>query len=143
MTPEKMADLHHESGPDQRPWTAQEYARALADPNCVVVTQTTGFAIGTVVMEQAELHMIIVDQNARRSGVGRSLLDQFQQICISKGAESIVLEVSTENTVAKSFYLARGFHHVGTRKKYYKTQNGAFTDALVLSKSLKSNENPS
>ena len=141
MTPEHMADLHHRSGPDQRPWTAQEYANALADPNCVVVTHASGFAIGTVVMDQAELHMIIVDQNARRSGTGRNLLTQFQHICASKGAESIILEVSTENTAAKSFYFASGFDHIGTRKQYYKTQNSTFTDALVLSKSLKPNEN--
>jgi len=136
MTPEEMADLHRLSGPDQRPWTADEYDRALADTNCVVVTATAGFAIGTVVMDQAELHMIIVDQNSRRNGLGRALLAQFQKVCISKGAENIILEVSTENLAAKSFYMSSGFHQIGTRKQYYKAQNGAFTDALVLSRSL-------
>jgi ribosomal-protein-alanine N-acetyltransferase len=142
MTPQQMADLHAASGPDQRPWTADEYAKALTDPNCVVSANSNGFAIGTAIMDQAELHMIIVDHKIRRSGQGQILIQAFEHACRLRGATNIILEVSIANNPAKMFYATNGYTQVGVRKQYYKTRSGGITDALVLAKSLETNDLP-
>lgn len=142
MTPQQMADLHAASGPDQRPWTADEYAKALTDPNCVVSANSNGFAIGTVIMCQAELHMIIVDPKIRRAGQGQNLLKNFEHACQLRGATQAILEVSITNNPARKFYAANGYTQVGLRKQYYRTRSGGITDALVLAKSLEINDLP-
>lgn len=97
-------------------WTQSRFEEDLAkDATRAFVTRdVTGFAIGSQVMDEVELHLIVVAPKARRTGLGSALLEAFEA-----GAGAVHLEVSERNSVAVAFYEARGYTQVGRRPSYY------------------------
>ncbi|WP_245409548.1 ribosomal protein S18-alanine N-acetyltransferase [Allosphingosinicella vermicomposti] len=95
-----------------------------------------GFALGRIVLAEAELLLLAVRRDFQGRGIGKSLLDQFIGDASSRGAHHLHLEVRDGNHALK-LYSAAGFKHVGTRKNYYCGSDGALFHALTLSKVLK------
>ncbi|WP_093361320.1 GNAT family N-acetyltransferase [Tropicimonas isoalkanivorans] len=95
-----------------------------------------GFALGRVIVDEAELLTLAVDPPARRHGLGRALLADFETSAASRGATSALLEVSAANAPAIALYTAAGFLRTGHRPGYYRTPHGARIDALLLAKAL-------
>lgn len=69
---------------------------------------------------------------ARRSGLGRRLLDELATRARAAGAERLLLEVREDNTAARALYASRGFTLLQTRRGYYP----GGVDALVLALDL-------
>jgi ribosomal-protein-alanine N-acetyltransferase len=90
-----------------------------------------GFALVRTVADEAELLLIAVDPAARRSGVGRALIDHFVNHANSCGAMRLHLEVRDGND-AIALYRAAGFEIAGRRRLYYRGANGHQYDALTL-----------
>lgn len=122
-----------------RPWTAEEFAELLAQPSVFVFTAPSGFAVGRVIGDEAELLTIVVDPDARRAGIGRALLIGFQRTARAKGAKSAFLEVDAANKGAIALYERAGWKEVGQRKAYYAGSEGSSGDALVMRKALTKN----
>ncbi|MEO0860502.1 MAG: ribosomal protein S18-alanine N-acetyltransferase [Pseudomonadota bacterium] len=131
---EQLAALHATSFTGGARWSAQAFQAALDDPLCFFVFDQggqSGFALGRIVVDEAELLTLIVDPAARRQGRGRALLQEFEQVARARGAVSAFLEVAVSNADARALYQSAGWDHVGTRTGYYGGK-----DALVLRKPL-------
>ena len=100
------------------------------------VAKSDGKLIGYIgvssVFETADLLLIAVDENYRKAGVGRTLIERAVETAKSKNAERMMLEVYENNTAAKSAYLSAGFKQIAVRKDYY----GVGKNALIMEKLL-------
>ena len=79
-------------------------------------------------------HIITLDvrAQARRSGLGSTLMAAAEERLRALGCASVLLEVAVDNAAAISFYHRQGYATLATVPKYY---NGK-TDALLLGKKL-------
>lgn len=138
MTPEALAALHTGCFVDTpRPWNAREFAALVTAPETILVTASpTGFALGRVVGPEAELLTIAVAADARRSGIGRRLVADFEAVAARRGAQAAFLEVAATNTAARALYAGAGYREIGRRAEYYRPANGAPVTAIVLRKTI-------
>lgn len=136
MSAQAFASLHAACFSTPRPWSATEIAALLADSHVFVASEPTGFVMGRAVAGEAELLTIAVAPDARRQGTGRRLLRAFLNEAIARGAETLFLEVATDNTAAIALYRAAGFADSGLRKGYYRRPDGSRVDARVMSRNV-------
>ncbi len=108
----------------------------LANPNAVVICRPAGFCLAQTALDEAELLTLAVLPEARRKGVGKSLLASLETALVQAGATRLFLEVSEDNRAALALYRSAGFHPTGRRKSYYRDRKGTSADALILSKML-------
>lgn len=81
-----------------------------------------GFISGTFggdVKNSGRILMLAVHPYYRRSGIGSSLMDTFEDHCISKGVNRITLEVRPSNEEAIEFYMSRGYKPVKIMEDFY------------------------
>ena len=135
MTPARMAQIHAASFATPRPWTEAEFAQLLADPAILLTEAAEGFAIGRVVIDEAEVLTIAVAPDARRKGIGARLLGDLLDKLAGMGATTVHLEVAADNSAARALYAAAGFAESGRRKGYYQSGAGQRIDALVMRRS--------
>ncbi|HVQ09887.1 MAG TPA: GNAT family N-acetyltransferase [Allosphingosinicella sp.] len=103
----------------------------LAHENDVVL----GFALARFVADEAELLLLAVRTGVQRRGIGRILIDDFEEAARARGASRLHLEVR-EGNHAFSLYEQAGFGLVGRRRDYYSGQKGDRYDALTLAKGI-------
>jgi [ribosomal protein S18]-alanine N-acetyltransferase len=133
-----FAALHEIArAPHERAWSAAEFATLIAAPTAFALlargTEPVGFALGWAPGEDAELHLIVVRTEHRRSGIGAALLRAVEAAASAKGALRMVLDVARDNEAARALYARFGYAEIGVRKRYY--ADGA-VDALVLARAL-------
>jgi [ribosomal protein S18]-alanine N-acetyltransferase len=92
-------------------------------------TQVLGCFLAQVVLHEAELLALVVDESFRRQGVGGRLLRDGLEVLTHAGVEEVHLEVRGENRPAMALYQANGFESVGLRKGYYSDPTD---DALLM-----------
>ncbi len=131
-----MAALHGRCFTTPRPWLAAEFAELLAQPAVFAVVRGAGFALGRCVVDEAELMTLAVDPPARRRGLGRTLLAEFEAAAAARGASRGLLEVAAPNAVARALYASAGWGQIACRPGYYAGPDGASVDALVFDKAL-------
>jgi ribosomal-protein-alanine N-acetyltransferase len=96
---------------------------------------TTGFivvsAVGVPIAGSGvvEMESLVVRQDARRRGVGRSLCVQAVFWAQTMGAVSMQLEVRSASMAAMSLYRSLGFVEQGRRSGYYTNPND---DAVMM-----------
>ncbi|MBR0062659.1 MAG: ribosomal protein S18-alanine N-acetyltransferase [Oscillospiraceae bacterium] len=111
---------HAESVCFAHPWTRGEVQSAVeSEYGVFAVEPETGYALGRLSFDEAELYRIAVLPEKRRNGVGGRLLDSFISACRGRGAEKIFLEVRSKNEPAIKLYESRGFALISVRKGYY------------------------
>lgn len=107
------------------PWSEQAYRDTLESERAVmhVALDPSGAIIGHAVTyfaaDEAELATIAVAGVARRSGVGRAMLERAVAECRLRGSRKLFLEVRASNSAAQAMYHASGFVAVGRRRAYY------------------------
>ncbi len=136
MTPERMAEIHARAMVHSRVWGVPTLQGFLAAPGAIVAAQENAFALGRVIVEEAELLTIAVSPEVQGKGLGRACLKAFEELAAAKGARRAFLEVSEANTSAVKFYLSENYTETGRRKAYYSLPTGRKSDALMMSKSL-------
>ena len=122
-------------------WTAPQCAGLIPMPGVWLSVarhgdSTLGFALGRVVVREAELLLLAVKRDSQRAGVGRRLLQRFVEIAVARGAHRLYLEVRDGNPAIK-LYRSAGFSEVGRRKNYYTGRDGQIYDALTLARMAK------
>ena len=126
MTPAEMAELHRTEPTGQRAWS-----------NALTVTCNTGFAVGQIILDEAELFLIITKPENRKQGVGRRILATFEQQALQNNIRRIILEVAYSNVAARALYTSNGYQQIAVRKNYYTFPSGRRVDAIVMEKHLK------
>ena len=92
-----------------------------------------GFALARLVADEAELLLLAVKTAGQGRGIGRILLEHFEDAAVARGATRLHLEVR-EGNHALRLYEQGGFGLVGRRRDYYSGQKGDRYDALTLAK---------
>lgn len=137
MTPKTLAALYAAAFPKSRAWSAAEFQDMLAQPTTfLVTTQNTGFALGRIIVDEAELITLAITPNAQRRGFGRRLLADFENTAHARGAHKLFLEVAEDNSAALALYHGQGWHESARRHGYYKRTQGHARDALIFGKHL-------
>ena len=114
------------------PWTPEGYESEMQRPDSNILIavdfggQILGFIVGRAdpdvgdsVDAPAEIYNIGTRPQFRKAGVGSMLLNRFLELCRSRGAAQVWLEVRASNYEAKAFYYSRGFLKGTVRKKFY------------------------
>ena len=117
-------------------WTADQCAAFLTLPGTrlflAVRNETVmGFAVARYVFEEAELLLIAVHPDAQGQGIGKGLINRMINWATEHSVKTIFLEVRDGNQ-ALTLYSQMGFVNVGSRKNYYRGQDGIDRDALTL-----------
>jgi ribosomal-protein-alanine N-acetyltransferase len=68
--------------------------------------------------------------------LGKALLAQFEAAARKAGAEVAFLEVAAGNSAARALYKQAGWHETGRRPAYYRSLDGHWEDAMILSLNL-------
>ena len=123
MTYETLARIHARAMTVPAPWVAPTIEAFATAPGGFLVTIDDGFALGRVI-------------DARRKGHGRALLAAFEKTAAEKGARRAFLEVAETNAAARGLYAQAGWQACGERPGYYRQDDGARIDALLLQKTL-------
>lgn len=136
MSPEAMAALQARAYKHMPPWSALALAEMIAAAHALCVTDAQGFALGRVVLDEAELMALAVNPDHQRHGIASTLMTRFETTARARGAATCFLEVAETNGPARAFYAARGYRGIGKRGGYYRQAEGPAVDALVMSKPL-------
>ncbi|MEO8487688.1 MAG: ribosomal protein S18-alanine N-acetyltransferase [Betaproteobacteria bacterium] len=143
--PLMLADLAHVAALERQihaaPWTFANFRDALAAGHCATVAEREGriVAFGVLMLAPGEAQVLnlSVVHDARRQGLGRTLLRRFVDIAVRAGAEQCFLEVRMSNAAALALYADEGFAPIGRRHDYYPaTATMPREDALVLRRAL-------
>lgn len=136
MTADELAAIHGRAMSVPPAWSAETIQGFLDFPGAVLATTSAGFALGRVVVDEAELLTLAVSPEARRQGQARFCLVGFEDMARQKGATRLFLEVAATNEAARALYASAGFSVDGVRPNYYQTKAGDAIDAIVMSKTL-------
>lgn len=113
-------------------WDAQTIAGLLAQAPVFALGTEKGFILARAAGGEAEILTLAVHPAARRRGLGAALVRAAAEQARTMQAETLFLEVGTDNAAARALYESLGFSKVGTRKAYY----GGAGDAFVLRAAL-------
>ena len=102
-----------------------------------LVAERAGHIQGFVVGQQLRGgmgHIVTIDvrAEARRSGVGSTLMDAAEDSLVVRGCNAVYLETAVNNEPAILFYKRRGYFVLKTIPGYYKGE----LDALLMVKKL-------
>ena len=119
------------------PWTIGNFRDAIAAGYCALVGEREGrivaFGVLTLAPGEAQVLNVSVVPDARRAGLGRTLLRRLVAIARDARAQQCFLEVRVSNVAAIALYTAEGFRPVARRRDYYPaTATTPREDALVF-----------
>jgi ribosomal-protein-alanine N-acetyltransferase len=122
-----------QASPEVAQWTGHDYARVVAGDMAGWVAEENAGVAGFLAARRAaadlEILNFAVREDARRSGVGTSLLRAAVAWGKTFQAEKAFLEVRASNATALRFYERQGFQVTGRRPRYY---TAPIEDALLL-----------
>ena len=134
------AVAHIEQASYEFPWQAHLFDDCLrARYRCFVavdtVGQVRGYALLSVVLDEAHVLNLCVAPAWRRRGIARLLLDCMLAEAAAAQARNMLLEVRPSNRGARKLYAAYGFTRIGMRPRYYPAAGGR-EDAHLLSRRI-------
>ncbi|MDQ6620295.1 MAG: ribosomal protein S18-alanine N-acetyltransferase [Pseudomonadota bacterium] len=120
------------------PWSQRNFRDAIEAGYSAWLAEREGrvVAYGVLMLApgEAQILNISVIHDARREGLGRTLLRRFVDDARHFGAEQVFLEVRVSNAPAIALYLSESFVPVARRKAYYpaRASDDFREDALVM-----------
>ncbi|MBQ8886016.1 MAG: ribosomal protein S18-alanine N-acetyltransferase [Clostridia bacterium] len=119
------------------PWNMRMFADAFSSDLFFGVLaeedgEIVGYALETVLFEDAEIANVAVKFTHRRKGLAGEMMDRLEGEAARRGAERSLLEVRVSNAPAMGLYKKRGYTGVRVRSRYYPDGE----DALVMQKCL-------
>ena len=120
-------------------WSAAQLLTLFALPSARVSLawdgeQPCGFAAARIAGPESELLLLAVDPDRRGQGVGKLLMDDWQQWALLEGADDYFLEMRADND-AVHLYQSAGFSECGRRPAYYRGADGVLRDAITMRRS--------
>ena len=106
------------------PWCEEEFIRCLRQRNCIgMVAERDTTVVGFMIYElhKNRLHLLnfAVAANARRTGVGATMIDKLASKLSSDRRNRIMLEVRETNLDAQIFFRQRGFRAISVLRSFY------------------------
>ena len=122
-----------------RPWTAEQLKSQMRDAQHeFIATMDGGRVLGNVglmyVLDEGYISNVAVHPDARRQGIGDTLIDALAAKAAELELAFLTLEVRESNAPAIALYAKHGFHPVGKRKNYYDAPK---EDAVLMTCYLK------
>ena len=119
------------------PWSAESLELMLTDRASALVALEDGRVLGYVgmmcVLDEGQIINVAVHPDARRRGVGRSLMQAAEAYAKERGIVFLSLEVRESNIAARSMYSSLGWEEQGIRKGFY---SHPVENACVMTKSI-------
>jgi ribosomal-protein-alanine N-acetyltransferase len=117
-------------------WSKQALLEFMPLPGAVALMseragRPSGFVLGRLVADEAEVLNLAVREECRREGEGRALVEELLRRFAESGVSRVFLEVRESNRGAIGFYEGMGFRQSGRREDYYREPEEA---ALVYEK---------
>jgi ribosomal-protein-alanine N-acetyltransferase len=132
-----LAELHARAF--DKPWSEAELAKILDNQTTFALIARAGapqgFVIAWAAAGDAEILTVAVVPEARRKGVGASLVTAAGVAALVRGASHMHLEVAENNAAARALYVKLGYEEAGRRNKYYAGEGGS-VDAIVMRRAL-------
>ena len=128
----RLAALHAACFPVGHRWYEIDFANQLELEHVFGFRNEAGFILCGLVAGEGEILTFAIDPDSRRMGYGRDLLSHAIEHWRTQNAESIFLEVATNNSAAIALYTAFGFKTVGQRPQYYGDGQDAWVMRLTL-----------
>ncbi len=117
-----VANLERECFPE--PWSERALAMLLGENAIGFVAwdgeTVLGYGGMLIASDEGQITNIAVCQDARRRGVGASILAEIIAECKRRDLSEISLEVRVSNEAAKHLYESFGFASAGIRKRFYR-----------------------
>lgn len=106
------------------PWTAEQFMSLLDSETEVFLCARCGGTVAgyicmTVVLDQAYIGNVAVDDCYRRKGIARAMVNTVCAIAKEAGCPFVVLDVRINNTGARELYKGCGFKDAALRKNMY------------------------
>lgn len=120
-------------------WTPAKIRSCIRDRDTMVLVASksgvmAGFAIMKFHDEDAHLFLLAVQPKARRTGIGRTMVEWLEKSCRTAGIQRIRLEVRASNANARRFYESLGFCFVSQIDGYYERRENAVVMVKTLSR---------
>lgn len=132
-----LAKLHARAF--DKAWSAPEIAKLLDNAAVFALVsrnpEPRGFVMAWAAAGDAEILTVAVVPEARRQGVGASLVTSAGVAALVRGAASMHLEVAEDNAAARALYAKLGYEEAGRRHAYYAGEGGS-VDAIVMRRAL-------
>ena len=105
-------------------WSSRALVEFMGQPGAFALMSRrdgvpTGFILGRLVADEAEVLNLAVREECRRRGEGRALLEVLLRRFAESGVSRVFLEVRESNLGAIEFYERMGFRRSGRREGYY------------------------
>ena len=118
----EVLDIENESF--EFPWSEEDFIRCLRQRNGVgMVAEYDEQVVGFVIYElhRKRLHVLnfAVDEDCRRQGVGRQMVDKLATKLSPQRRTRVLLEVRETNLEAQLFFKSLGFRAVSVLRNYY------------------------
>jgi [ribosomal protein S18]-alanine N-acetyltransferase len=120
-------------------WSAESMSSELAskhtyylfafDPSSPRVLAGYGGLLAPRGSGDGDIQTLAVAENARRHGLGRTLVTALVAEAASRGAKQVFLEVRADNPGARALYDSLGFEQIAVREKYYQPDG---VDAQIM-----------
>ena len=119
------------------PWSLESLELMLTEQASALVALEDGRVLGYVgmmcVLDEGQIINVAVHPDARRCGVGRSLMQAAEAYAKERGIVFLSLEVRESNFAARSLYSSLGWEEQGIRKGFY---SHPVENACVMTKSI-------
>lgn len=119
------------------PWSLESLELMLTEQASALVALEDGRVLGYVgmmcVLDEGQIINVAVHPDARRRGVGRSLMQAAEAYAKERGIVFLSLEVRESNFAARSLYSSLGWEEQGIRKGFY---SHPVENACVMTKSI-------
>lgn len=117
------------------PWSATAIEESAKAGTIFAVAKFENKIIGyggvSIILDDAYITNIAVTKEFRNKGIGKLIVSYLCQLCESRGASFISLEVRQSNIPAISLYASFNFEQVGVRKNFYDNPK---EDALIMTR---------
>ena len=117
---------------NQNQWVNElekDYVNAIA---IYLNNSMAGVCVFLKIYDELEIRYLSVHPSYKRRGLGKKLINNIIKECKNERITRIILEVSSKNMQALSFYEYFGFETISIRKKYYRDGS----DALLKEKKM-------
>ena len=122
--------------PNEPQWNQAQLVAACHGGDLVLAAvdadRVFGYLIVASVLDEAEVHTILVDHGQRGQGIAKQLLVEAIKVLGQQGIQQVFLEVRASNVAAIGLYAGCGFESIGERKSYYKNADGSREHAVLM-----------